>query len=289
MRALEIAKALGRPERQGQNWRCLCPLHQGHSLTLRDGETGLLVTCWAGCDRTDILRELRRLSLLDNREYQPRPNLRLASQNSAPRDLATHPKVRKARAIWHSAQPAENSPLLRYFDSRCLPWPPPASIRFIRDFPWSKDATLMLPAMIVAVQSPAGMISAIEVTALTLDCSRKAFAASRRKEGEMAVGAVRLAAASQVLGIAEGIETALSAMHLTGIPVWACLGAQRMHRVAVPDQVAELHIFADDDEAGRSAAEKTCAAHLHIKRITRLPPAGFIDWNDIVMQRKVAA
>ena len=50
-------------------------------------------------------------------------------------------------------------------------------------------------------------------------------------------------------------------MQLTGIPVWACLGAQRMARVAIPDCVKELHVFADNDasfQSWRCAEELTC-------------------------------
>ena len=52
MSAADIAHALGDARREGRGWRCRCPLHQGRSLTLRDGDGGrVLVTCWGGCDR----------------------------------------------------------------------------------------------------------------------------------------------------------------------------------------------------------------------------------------------
>ena len=51
-----------------------------------------------------------------------------------------------------------------------------------------------------------------------------------------------------MLGITEGAEDALSAMQLTNVPCWASLGAGRMHRVAIPEHVRELHIFGDNDE-----------------------------------------
>ena len=67
----------------------------------------------------------------------------------------------------------------------------------------------------------------------------------------MGAGAVQLAWPDDVLGIAEGIETALSAAQLFGIPTWACLGASRMATVKIPDSVKTVRIFADNDEAGR--------------------------------------
>jgi hypothetical protein len=74
MNAASIAAALGGARREGRSWRCRCPLHGGRSLVLRDGYDGcVLVTCWGGCDRLDVLAELRQRGLLGGRaEYRPR-------------------------------------------------------------------------------------------------------------------------------------------------------------------------------------------------------------------------
>ena len=75
--------------------------------------------------------------------------------------------------------------------------------------------------------------------------------------------------------------------------MWCCLGAGRMHRVAIPPAVRELHIFADDDEPGRAAAERTAEEHSRAGRrvVLRYPPAGRKDWNDalVAATREVAA
>jgi putative DNA primase/helicase len=101
MSAADIAVALGGARREGRGWRCRCPLHQGRSLTLRDGEGGcVLVTCWGGCDRLDVLAELRRRGLLDGRNAdhrQPSP------QTSQREDVA---RTARAFAIWHETRPA---------------------------------------------------------------------------------------------------------------------------------------------------------------------------------------
>ena len=66
MNAAAIAAALGDARREGRGWRCRCPLHGGRSLVIGDGDNGLvLATCWAGCDRLDVLTELRRRGLLE--------------------------------------------------------------------------------------------------------------------------------------------------------------------------------------------------------------------------------
>ena len=68
MSAADVARTLGDARREGSRWRCRCPLHGGRSLSLSDGDRGLvLATCWGDCDRHDVLAELRQLGLLEGR------------------------------------------------------------------------------------------------------------------------------------------------------------------------------------------------------------------------------
>ena len=55
MAVAEIAAALGGAPRSAGWWRCPCPVHggRGATLALRDGERGLIVKCWVGCDPRD--------------------------------------------------------------------------------------------------------------------------------------------------------------------------------------------------------------------------------------------
>jgi hypothetical protein len=236
-----------------------------------------------------VLRELRRRGFLDDRSRDERkPNLRILARSNAPRNIATEPKVLEARTVWHSARKGAGSPLETYFLARALPLPPPLSVRFVPHYTWRRTGDLVLPAMIVAVQSPFGEIICIEATALTPRCDRKAFADARDKTGIMGAGAARFAAATEILGLAEGAETAIAAQATMGVPTWACLGAGRMASVAIPDMVRRLIIFADDDPPGRQAAERTAERHRHISVEIHLPPAGK-DWNDALMLRRSVA
>jgi len=56
------------------------------------------------------------------------------------------------------------------------------------------------------------------------------------------------------LGIAEGIETALSAAALHAMPVWAALNTSLLAKFEPPAAVKLLHIYADADRAGLEAA-----------------------------------
>jgi phage/plasmid primase-like uncharacterized protein len=62
-----------------------------------------------------------------------------------------------------------------------------------------------------------------------------------------------------------------------------------MQRVAIPERVRELHIFADNDEPGRTAAERTAHANRYRRVFLRFPPEGFKDWNDTVAAQSRSA
>ncbi len=145
-----------------------------------------------------------------------------------------------------------------------------------------------MPATVAAVQRPDGKIVAVQTTLLTTSGTKAPVSSPRITTGALGAGAVRLAKADLVLGIGEGVETALAAMQLTGVPCWACLGAGRMHRVAVPANVGELHIFADNDEPGRAAADRTAHANRHRRILLRYPPEACKDWNDALRARSGA-
>ena len=97
-------------------------------------------------------------------------------------------------------------------------------------------------------------------------------------------GSVRLAPASDVLGLAEGVETAMSAMILLGFPVWATLGSERLAHVAIPASVRTLILLPDNDRAGRIGAEAALIAHAADGRTVRIdwPWGGLNDWNDVL-------
>ena len=74
---------------------------------------------------------------------------------------------------------------------------------------------------------------------------------------------IRLAPAAPTMGIAEGIETALSATKLFGVPVWSVMSDYGMATFEPPPEVQHLIIFADHDEHGagqRAACQPCCAA-----------------------------
>src|SRR4029077_16818228 len=96
--------------------------------------------------------------------------------------------------------------------------------------------------------------------------------------------AVRLAEVDDVMGIAEGIETALSASVLFGIPVWAAICAAGMAHLSPPEGVQRVFVFGDCDAsfAGQTAAYGLAKRLRHPSRIVTVNVAAEVgaDWDD---------
>ncbi len=97
-------------------------------------------------------------------------------------------------------------------------------------------------------------------------------------------GVIRLWPDSDVrygLGVAEGVETALSAAHAY-TPVWATVDAGNMAKLPVLDCIETLLIFADNDAAGLAAARACGSRWAAAGREARLVVPDHGDVNDAV-------
>lgn len=99
--------------------------------------------------------------------------------------------------------------------------------------------------------------------------------------------AIRLSEVSSTLGIAEGIETALSCNQIYKCSTWATLNASIMKRFLAPKGVKHLIIFADTDSnlTGHSAAfecgRKNLLSNNDVEKVSiRWPQKG--DFNDVL-------
>jgi putative DNA primase/helicase len=87
------------------------------------------------------------------------------------------------------------------------------------------------------------------------------------------------------IGIAEGIETAMSASALFGIPVWSAINSSMLERWLPPKGCDEVVIFGDNDiKFGGQAAAYRLAHKLAVKghNVTvQLPSMAGQDWADV--------
>jgi putative DNA primase/helicase len=97
--------------------------------------------------------------------------------------------------------------------------------------------------------------------------------------------AIRLAPSTlEVIGIAEGIETALSASVLFNVPVWAAISAPLLKKWRPPEGIAKVIIFGDNDHnfTGQAAAYAlawTLSGYHDVD--VKLPSIPGWDWNDV--------
>jgi DNA primase len=86
--------------------------------------------------------------------------------------------------------------------------------------------------------------------------------------------------------IAEGIETALSAMQATAQPAWAALSTSGLLTLELPERVRDVVVLADGDAPGEAAAQDAGLRWKRQGRRVRIarPPRGF-DFNDVLRGR----
>ena len=262
---------------------CRCPAHADStpSLSVRPGAKRLLFHCFAGCDTRDVLAALRRLRLPGN------ASLALAPGSE---DLWRGTLRAAAARLWSNSHPLAGSIAETYLRSREIR-DGSSELRFHPRTPHGrKPFTRFAPALVAAVRDDVGLVG-VHRTFLgrtgdrlaTLDPARCAL-------GRLGSGAVRLQPAGEVLGLAEGIETALSAAQLFGVPCWATLGTERFRHVAIPASVSTLLLFLDQDAGGRRAemltrARPTRPAHVE----ARFPQRAGDDWNDVLVRQAARA
>jgi putative DNA primase/helicase len=252
------AAALGSARREGRDWRCRCPLHGGHSLVLADGRDGrLLVRCWGGgCDARDVLAELRRRGLIGCRSEDARPSPVTVPRSDDHADAAR--RCALARRIWDAARDARGSPVARYLAGRCITIPLSPSLRWAGSLRRPDGTTR--PAVVARVDSLDGELIGVQRTWLDRDAGGTWKRRDRAMLGRAAGGAVRLAPATEMLLIAEGIETALAAMQATAQPAWAALSAFGVTALRLPPVVRRVIILADHDRSGAGERAAQTAA-----------------------------
>ncbi len=255
---------------------CRCPAHADStpSLSVRPGAKRLLFHCFAGCETKQVLAALRHLNL--------------PAGCSLPAEFQTLDGGRgtlRAAAVqlWSEARPLAGSPGESYLAIRGIS-ERSSELRFHPRTPHGrKPFTRFAPALIAAVRDDSGLVG-VHRTFLDGKTNRlAAIVPAKCALGRLGSGAVRLQPAGDVLGLAEGIETALSAAQLFGIPCWAALGTERFRHVALPTSVSMLLLFLDQDAGGRRA-EALVRSRLgeQVAIEARYPPRNGDDWNDVL-------
>lgn len=317
-----VGRDVGLKRRGRAHWG-LCPFHSERTPSFTVSEERGTWRCY-GCGRSgdcfgwvmerrgtgfrDALRELAEaVGLASPSDGPARPVMPPVAGRKSAAELAAEDQqaIARARATWARGRPIGGSPAAAYLAARAIRLQPlPPTLRFVSPLRYAfEDRTGALqvhgayPAMLAAIQDGAGRITGVHRTYLDPDRAAKASdlpvvegkrLGAKKMTGRAWGGAIRLAAAAPVMGLAEGIETALSVMQATGLPMWAAGSMGNLAACALPAEVREVRIFADGDsdpDATERVLQHAARAHGGAGRRVRVvrPPAGR-DFNDILME-----
>ena len=286
-RAKEIVEAFD-GKWDGAKGMCRCPAHNDRSpsLAIGLGKQAILFHCFAGCSSGAVLaafagKGIRAHELFDGTGGAIAPVVRAEGPD------------RNAQRLWRKAEVLAGTLADRYLSSRKIDLRSP-DLRFHGRTPLGRKPNLrFLPAMLAAVRTDEGII-AVHRSFLDAETAGPArFDRSKRALGSLGTGAVRLAMPrGGKLGLAEGIETALSAQQIFGVPCWATLGNERFGLVTIPESVRKLYLFVDGDAGGVLAEERAREAYACDGRsiVMQRPRTRGYDWNNVLAgQAKVLA
>lgn len=247
---------------------------------------------WSAADRSTMTREQRtelaRQVMLATAEREAKQRQQWACN------------AWRIKRIWEECKPLQpGDSVTLYLKRRGLGgvWPLPKALRMHRALPYWDGETLLgeFRAMVAPVTAPDGRIVSLHRSYLEPD-GRKADVPSVKKltgtAGPLGGACIRLHEPRDgIIGIAEGIETALAAWCASAVPTQAAYSAGNLAAWQWPAGVRLVVIFADNDPAGREAAEKlrgrVLAARIRCDVVT--PTDAGADWCDVWAARGAVA
>lgn len=277
------------------SWIC----NQGHggehdNAAGSSGNGVALVMDWKSCDFHGAAKLIETVIGTDNRPTDRSTQV----ANSITDEQDARERYQQMIGYWKAAKMIERGdPADLYLRSRVGAYKPTRALRFL---PETTFAGRTMPAMISAFVDVHGEIASVQRTFLTMD-GRKApgLEAPRANTGTLPEGgAIRLCQPLSTLGIAEGVETALAATALYGVPCWAAVNAGRLEKWEPPEGVQNIIVFGDADTNYRGQLAAFNLAHRLSRKVpgkpemmvqVMLPDDIGADWNDMLLRQKQAA
>lgn len=291
-----ILHSLGMDERSLSGKHGPCPLCGGRDRFRFDDRDGRGSYFCSGCGAGDGVKLAMAITgqTFKDTAQQIERLAGVVQPTAAKPDRTDDDKLAALRRVWRESKPIQRGDeACAYLAGRGLRLHDlPEAVRVHTGLRYRDgDVVGTYAAMLATVTAPDGR--AVSLHRTYLQDGRKAPVTSPKKlmQGLPLPGAaIRLTAVSEVLGIAEGIETALAASELFELPVWSCISAQGIESFEPPAGVREVIVFADNDAnfAGQAAAYR--AAHrLKLRgfgvEVVVPPEPG--DWLDVLNRRKV--
>jgi putative DNA primase/helicase len=283
-----LLRHFGVDERYLRNRHGPCPLCGGKDRYRWDDKDGSGSYYCGQCGAGSGMQLLMRYTGMDFREAAAAVDELIGSVQKVEPKQKTDPRVR-LRKINAGLQSVEGiNPVRVYLRSRGLS--PAEATQYNPSVAYYDGGFVgSFPAMVHLFSGQFGEPLTYHITYLD-KCGRKASVESPRKVltpvSPLAGGAIRLCGCEDMLGIAEGVETALAATKLMGVPCWAAYSATLMESFIPPECVRKLIVFGDNDstftgqKAAYTLANKMERAGLSVE--VRIPDRVDTDWADEV-------
>lgn len=201
----------------------------------------------------------------------------------------------KAIGLFRSLRPVRGSDGEKYLNSRGIYDLPTGGVKFGDVYDHTEGR--YIPAMVALASTEFTEPRQMHVT--YIENGQKAQITTQRKMHSLAHKdisdqevqepiAIKLSQATNVLGIAEGIESALSAKQIYKVPTWAAMNAIYLRRFRAPTGVETLYLFADNDNSltGIAAAMECARGNLlcsnDVKTVIVRWPETVNDFNDVL-------
>ena len=196
----------------------------------------------------------------------------------------------------HSKPIEPGDPAWLYLYSRGLKVQSISELKFVPEL-YCSETESNHPAMVGLVRDVKGVGQTLHRTYLASDGGKANLNQCRKlmPGGFPKGGAIRLMPAAARMGVAEGIETAMSASVIGNMPVWSTVSEALMQAWIPPEEAKEIIIWADNDAnyVGQTAA------YALAKRLSlecgfdgdsikvMIPDRAGTDWNDVLLREKV--
>lgn len=274
-----------------------CPICGGKDRFRCDNKGGMGEYICGQCGAGDGISLIQKVTGLQFIELMKQVGEMIGEVDPDPKATRqkTDPRI-ALNKVWTSSTPlTENDPVRKYILSRKLLLIP-ENIRYCKDC-YESEIKSNLPAMVARVQNYEGRPVSIHRTYLNgtgkakIDNPKKLMPGTEPLSGS----AIRLFTPDgklfekEVLGVAEGIETAIAAAQLFRIATWATISTSIMVSFKPPKKYRKIVIFADHDTnfAGQKAAHilanKLYLDDLIVSVETPDEPG---DWNDFLIEQE---
>jgi hypothetical protein len=211
-----------------------------------------------------------------------------AQRREAPLAASAPERRDAALRFWEGGVQISGTVAERYCRRRDLvrDLPGPEVLRYHPQAPVSayRESRLRRPALLAAIRTADGDLTAVEVTYLTPAGLRAHDLRLSRKTVGLAPGgcAIRLDPAAPEMLVGEGVFTTRSASEHFELPGWALTSTRNLRVWSPPEGVRSVLIAADRGKDGEASAAllRRRLVRAGIAAWIELPPALFGDWNE---------